>query len=113
MILLLAAQLMQPEALPPAMEPMVNEYSQCAFSAIDRLRTDRRKKQKTQRVTEAMKACAEVRAAAIGKADLALSAEAGFADRAYRLAFIANRFDGLDIMIRDTALGRLDPDNWK
>ena len=112
MIIFLAAQLMQPEMLPVAMEPAIFRYGDCIFPALNKLVINKGKKATAKHIEQAIASCAEVRATAVVDADAVLARDAAFADQKYRKTYIENRFEGLDAMARDAALGRGDPDNW-
>ena len=113
MILLLAAQLLQPEALPPAMEPALNEYGGCIFASIGAALQEKHGTKLKRRIDAAFDSCQKVREASVAKAEAALSHDPRFTNVSYRKVFVANRFDGLDAMARETADGAFDPDNWK
>ncbi|HEX9946294.1 MAG TPA: hypothetical protein VGA98_02030 [Allosphingosinicella sp.] len=116
--LLLAAQALPTTPLPPAMEPAINLYSECVFGRVAaatenvrRRRLDRRANMASAKA--ALRACAVTREKAMMQAEAALAAEPGFAEPERRRSFIQQRFAGLDVLVLETANGRLDPDNWK
>ena len=106
-------QLMQPQLLPSAIEPMVNKYGECIFPVVNSLVADVRRKLTSKRINQALASCATVKTATIASADAALANAPIFADEPYRKAYIKERFDSLDNLVRDMALGRNDPDDRK
>ena len=100
--------------LPVQMEPAVENYGRCLSAHTDRemARLMREPNAGPKIFETARVACIDVRARSIASSDGALAALPAFSDRSRRKAFIAERFDGLDQMMRETFSGGMDPDKW-
>jgi hypothetical protein len=117
-VLALAAQL-NPSPLPMEMEAPVTLYSECVnrnFTA-DIERSWGSKGEKTEAsgpklINDAITACADTRFRAIALSERALEKARGFEEPKRRRAFVEDRFEQLDALLRWNVSPEGDPDNW-
>ena len=114
-VALLAAQMLLSTPLPAEMEGTLTPYAECVnerfVGAIGQ--SVGRPKVGRKIMDKAIASCSKERAHALQLSERALESAAGFQNIDKRRAFVRERVNSLDSMLRWSVTPEGDPDNWK
>ncbi|MCW4463267.1 hypothetical protein OK349_16255 [Sphingomonas sp. BT-65] len=116
LLLLAVPQAFAMTPLPAEMEPHLERYGRCLQDAMEsrqaELHPDSQPSRAAALFGQARASCAQVRSEAIEGSLKGLASNVAFADAAKRKAFVIERFDGAEALLKASYAGEFDPDKW-